>query len=267
LSSPQGILFLFFATAMSLWLGSRMSDLSQALAVVHGPSVSVLETKNPIVDILSWFTDLSAARLIEMGRQYNALQMVLFAALLWFLPLSTLLLAADQTGSDVGTRHMRFLTTRTDRTSLFVGKFLAVWLFLAAAAAVAVVALTLVQQATPGWGGPAVSFGYALRIWVTCVLFALPFIALAAFGSALIGVTAMGLVVGVGLWLVVLLISFVGGIGSEEARHFRFLFPSALKYRWMSSDFADIAIVGAYHLGYALVLGMAGWLVFRRRDL
>lgn len=276
-SSAPGVLFLFFFIFFYLWLATKMAGWGEAIAAleqgsqqaVGNDAALMLLTQNVVFAMLSWLLDLTPAELSTMIASRPPALLVLFAITLFVTPVMTLVLGIDQTGSDISRRHIRYLVVRADRGALYLGKTLAVALFWGGALALAlgVVFAVVASAGVLGTATVGSALAYLLRIYVTCFLFGLPFIALAGAFAALTGHAVVGAVATFGLWLAVAIISWALGMRSEALGRIDLLFPTALKYRQMSEDLGQVGLAVGYGLAYAAIAFTLGLTAFRKRDL
>lgn len=173
------------------------------------------------------------------------------------LPLFTIAGTFDQTASDLGTRHVRFLLLKTDRTAIFLGRFLGAYGWVTLWPVVVML----------GWGFFAGDPLYAMRLAVTLAVYALP---CTAFMALLASATASpGLALSLGVawqfvgWIAASFLSFA----DARYRALAWLFPSVVK-DWLLSPALSLWAAGlAVSMGYAALLLAVGWLVFLRRDV
>jgi hypothetical protein len=178
-----------------------------------------------------------------------------------------LTLAYDQTATDIETRHVRYLLFRADRLSIYLGKSLGALGIIAAAigAALLVVAtfLGLRSDSLEGISGVV----YLVRIWLTAVAYAVPFVALLGLMSALVGRPRRSLTFTVLYWFAVATTAGVLGLADESFHNIRYLFPTIGRFDLMLDNPSDMSPTVLYLLCFTLVAGVLGAWRFRSRDL
>ena len=197
LKSAPGILFLVFFGVVYVFIGANLSESKDRLErdpryaaaadALEDPDLASEEFAefNPIYQTLSWILDLDEREIARLVKKHPLLLFALFAMTLMLVPALVLILAMDQTGMDISRRHARYLVVRANRTSIYVGKTLAVVLFWGLSALIGTLAMAIICQVT-GLLGEGVSvtsqIPYILRIFGSIFLLGLPFIALAGPG-------------------------------------------------------------------------------------
>ena len=271
LRSPHGLLFLVFFLAFYGWVAYRLYAASGKLASLGPLGLnSDFGEGSPLHAVLSMFLDDGKVQAVyQLFNDHPPVLLGYFVVALFFMGLFTMLAAFDQTASDIGTRHIRYLLLRTDRASLYVGKTVGVVAFLAIAMAfvsVVVGAVVLGTDGAPGFSAIEVVL-YLLRIWVTLCVYSLPFVALLGLAGALVGHGFLALVIALGYWLFVLVVSGIGGMAVESMGYVEYAFPTALKYGLLFDGVGYVLPALAHQLGFAALFFVAGLLVFRRRDV
>ncbi len=225
---------------------------------------------NPLYMLLSFWMDSDVVdKLGRLLSDHPPIVTAWFVIALFFTSFVTVLASIDQTASDISTRHLRFLLLRTDRVSLYVGKTLAVWAFVA----IFMTAMTLVIGATiiAAGGAPGFTTGeiviYLLRILATVVVYSLPFVTLAGFASASTGHPALAAVVVFGYWIVIAIASTLGAVLIDALEVVKYGFPTALKYDLVFADPGMSAAALSHMLGLGVLFFVLGLLIFRKRDV
>jgi ABC-type transport system involved in multi-copper enzyme maturation permease subunit len=265
LRSPRGLLFGVFFLGSFVPIAFSVRRLAAELGDI---SVPLDDRRLELVyEPISWFTELDRGVIADLVRDHPPALLVLFAAAIWITPLLTMLATFDQTASDIRIRHLRFLLTRTDRTTLYVGKVMGAWILMAVALALAIGLAGLLLATTPAGLGGVAGAAYLVRIWLSLTLFALPFVGLMAFTGALTGHPYLALGLGIGAQFLIWVIASGGGAWIDALEHAQNLFPTAWKYFLMSDQPRDLSLAVGHQLGLAAVFLAAGWFRFGRRDV
>lgn len=270
-TSAPGVLFLFFFGCGYLWLTVTILGWRDALTVLESGVVTAGfgPEENPIFMVLGWFLGLEPGELLAVAQAYPPILTIIFAVTIFATPFLTLILGMDQTGSDISRKHLRYLTVRTNRRALYIGKTLAVGIFWAVALAVAfgILGLVCILGDLLGSASTGEALIFLVRIYLSCIAFGLPFIALAGAASALLGHPALGGLVAFSFWIVVAVTSWALGMQNEVFTNLKFLFPTAMKYQLILTDFGTVGLALAHQLGYAAVMFILGISLFARRDI
>ena len=270
-TSAPGVLFLVFFGCGYIWLATTILDWRDALTVLESGTLAVgfAPEENPIFSVLGWLLGLEPSEVWSISQTYPPILTIIFGITIFATPFLVLVLAMDQTGSDISRKHMRFLTVRTNRRALYIGKTLAVGVFWVVALAIATGILGAVCFFGDLLGSASTgeSVMFLVRLYLSCVAFGLPFIALAGAASALTGHPAVGGLVTFSFWIVVAVTSWTLGSQNEVFTNLKYLFPTAMKYQLVSTDAGTVGLALAHQLGYATVMFILGISIFARRDI
>jgi hypothetical protein len=108
LSSARGLLFLLFFGLVWGWVFKELAGgFATKLTTMQGTF------------LVSWLLDSKIAQLLQDRPATLAAYFVVAAT---FTPLFAMLGACDQTATDLGTRHIRFLIPRVGRAEIFVAR-------------------------------------------------------------------------------------------------------------------------------------------------
>jgi len=114
---------------------------------------------------------------------------------------------------------------------------------------------------------PGATVLYLVRVWLTAVAFAMPFIALMGLTGALTAHPFLALLVGLMYQLVIWLFSSIGGWAIEDLKVLAYGFPSGIKYQLASQNPEQVLIAAAHSLGMGLLFYLLGLWIFTKRDL
>ena len=185
---------------------------------------------------------------------------------LYLLPPFAILVAADQTASELGRGTLRFQALRASRATLFLGRFVGqcliqLGLVLATLASVLiVVALQLPERL-------ADAFAAAPGIVLNLVVTVLPWIALMALCSALSRSPRQATLFAVVAWIVVSLALSLARDAFGPLAAFDHVMPGSRIAALRGTDGSGTLALAAPPLLQTLVLLALGLLVFARRDL
>ena len=264
LRSRQTIVAGVLLIALSAYGSYRLAEYADQIAKVGrelGPGLSM------VAGMIEEVTGLPALAISGLLSKHPPVLVALFALVILMMPLVTLTLAYDQTATDIETRHVRYLLFRSDRVSIYLGKSLGAWVFVAGAVGLVLamfgVFLGLRSDALEGVRGIV----YLGKIWVTATAYALPFIALLGLASALVGRARRSLSVTILFWIGVGIASGLLGLANEDFTKVAYLFPTQDRFELLVDDLRPKASLVVYLLAYTLVAGGLGLWRFRSRDL
>ncbi len=195
--------------------------------------------------------------------------LVVFKVTLFFLPAYVAIMGFDQVSGEVGSRSIRYLTVRTRRSSLLLGKFLSqatvlVGLVLIIDLAIFLYAFLTTPEFTLG------AFALMLpKFWLAAVVFSLSYLALTTLCSSLFRSPAVSLVFNILLLFTFWLINAVGSFVSEgnPVSYLRYLTPSHYANDLLHPQLAQFAASGLAYFIFALLFLGGALHVLRTRDL
>ncbi|MBN2496168.1 MAG: hypothetical protein JXR96_16365 [Deltaproteobacteria bacterium] len=263
--SAQGILAFCFLAIYTAWVLSKLvdnADFINSLAAGRGGQGGAF-----ILAAAAWLADIDNAVMGRLLDEHSAFLFTLFAMLAWALPMLTMIASLDQNASDIGSRGIRFLLTRTSRGSLLLGRFAGTALFWIAALGLVVCAGTLTALAVDESFGVGAILVDGLWLFFSLTLIALPFIAFLSLCSVVTGNPLLSATMGIGCYLGIGLLGFLGGLLHEAVEAVRYAFPDPLRFHLLlgttSQAVVATLVMPAFTTAYLLLAG----LILRRRDL
>jgi ABC-type transport system involved in multi-copper enzyme maturation permease subunit len=256
LSSARGLLFLVF---FGLVWGGVLWKLAGGFAEKLGtPQAGFL---------LSWMFDSKIAQLFQDRPPTLA---AYFWIAMTLTPLFGILAACDQTASDLGTRHIRFLIPRVGRAEIFVARLISAAIVFTLAQLLAGIAATIIAVVVHGDTGAGTTgtgaiISYGAGVTASLIAYSLPIVALMSLVSAAMGSIGLALLVGLGGYMILLIPSLLP-LGETLATIVSFLVPSGLKPYLLRSEIGPALAAGAGALAYVALYSFIGWQVFRQRD-
>jgi len=251
LSSPRGLLFLIFFAL--LW-GWGFYKLAGGAAEDLGKGQSSL--------LIAWLFDMKVLHLVQ---ERPPTLVAYFVAATWLAPLFAMLGSCDQTASDLGTRHIRFLIPRVGRAEIFIARFLGAAILVTSAQLLAGVGATIVTMiASSGDRGDIVAFG--AQVTAILMVYSLPFVALMSLVSAAMASVGLAMLVGLAGYVLLAIALSALPLEGTAATIIPLLLPSGLKPHFHQPDMGPALIAAAACLIYVAVYAVLGWQVFRRRD-
>lgn len=252
-ASARGVLFLVLYGIIWFWILWKLSSGSAAwLAEPDGNALA------------SWLLDPDVARHLFVDNPPTLSAFLLLA--LSLLPLFVLWGSGDQTASDIGNKHLRFLIPRCGRLEIYVGRFVGAVVFITAFHLLLVAVATIISSyADPNSAGE--SFAFGVRVAFVVVLYALPYIALMALFGALTGSAPVAVLTAISAYVVVAVFANLLSMSWPAAQWMGYLLPSPLKPQLLTGDTASLLTAAAGLLAYTAVYYTVGWWIFRRRDI
>lgn len=256
-----GVLLILFCGVSAYQLANFADELA-AVGDQLGPGLDFA---------MNWVqntTGLPAVGVTRLLDVHPPVLVLLFGMVLTIMPILALMLAYDQTATDIETRHVRYLLFRSTREAIYLGKSLGALLFIGTALALVLlvfgVFLGVKAQALGGVAGIA----YLGRIWLTCMVYALPFVGFLGLMSALVGRPRRSFGFTLLAWIGVSALSGIGSIWKESLGSLRYLYPATRdRFSLMLDDFGDVQGQLGYVLLYTAIAGALGLWRFRTRDL
>jgi len=185
---------------------------------------------------------------------------------LYLLPFFCVVIAADQIASDKFRGTLRYITLRTSRTTVFIGRFLgqAFIQFLLVAATLTSVAV-LVAIRTPDQLGSMLGSTPIVLLNVFIVL--LPYIALMSLVSVLAKSTIQAILFAVITWILVLLAVLIINSNFGPFGFLDYLLPGAQVSKLATTAGWDTLPLTALPILQTVVLLGMGWWAMQRCDL
>jgi ABC-type transport system involved in multi-copper enzyme maturation permease subunit len=251
LSSPRGLLFLIFFAL--LW-GWAFYQLAGGAAENLGKGQDSL--------LIAWLFDMQVLHLIQERPPTLAAYFVVATML---TPLFAMLGSCDQTATDLGTRHIRFLIPRVGRAEIFIARFIGAAILVTCAQLLAGVGATIVTLvASTGDSAEIIRFG--AQVTAILIIYSLPFVALMSFVSAAMASVGLALLVGLGGYVLLAIALSAIPLTGTAATIVPLLLPSGLKRYFHQTELGPaLAAAGACFIYVAGYAGL-GWQVFRKRD-
>ncbi|MCH2060221.1 MAG: ABC transporter permease subunit [Verrucomicrobiales bacterium] len=193
LRSGGGLMFLLIFLTVGLSIASLFIAPLEELVKMDGPdgmsaselSITILES-DMVADAVEWITSSDSTQSEYLLKDNPALLSAILLILLIAVPFTTCFGAFNQTSGDIASRGLRYLLLRTERSNIFLGRFLGVLLFTIVSVIGTMLVILLYVQFKVG-AYP----GMDLWLWgfqgLTAVFFlSLPYIALCAWISCML---------------------------------------------------------------------------------
>jgi ABC-type transport system involved in multi-copper enzyme maturation permease subunit len=284
--SGGGVISLFIVVVIGLFLTSFVIDRAQAI-LVPGKSAAATATRSTaeredaankidamvgaiLTGVLPEGPD-TKEDIAFLTKERPAVFSGVLIFLLYLIPFAACSAAFNQTASDIGSRGLRFLLSRTERPNIFVGRFLSAACFLGLALAFLIAVVTLyVALRFPIYGVGEMALA-GLEGWAQLWIFSLPFIALCSWISSTqrSPFAALAVCYAVAIlpwWLLALAASSLGALDIDWG-WLEMLTPWDWRHGLMSaSGLTRLKCHGAM-FGFTAIFLVLGLINFRKRDL
>jgi len=251
LQSARGVLTLAFFGIFWAW----------ALKQLGGGAAHVMTTPEAGM-IGEYILDEDVMRLFRIESPTMTAFLVMA---LWATPAFATLAGCDQTATDLASKHLRFLIPRTGRGSIFLARFLAASLFMAALQVlITAIAITIALAVDSTSGGAVVSFG--LRVALTLIAYSTAFIALlAAVAAFLPSAPGVALLV-LGAYAILALVASTMKSRYPWAEWVLCVTPGGFKKFLVSDETGPLLGAFGALAGVTAAYLALGWKIFRERD-
>ena len=251
--SARGVLFLVLYGVVWFWVLWKLSEGHAGLLAQPEGSM-----------VAAWLLDPTVAKHLFLDNPPTLSAFFLLS--LSILPIFVLWGAGDQTASDIGNKHLRFLIPRCGRLEIYVGRFLGALAFIFAFHLIVVALATIITTfVDPQSGGDV--FGFSLHVAFAVLIYTLPWVALMAVAGALTGSAPIAVLTAIATYAVIGIAASLLSMSMPQAEWLGYLLPAVMKPQLLSADFVDVLVAAAAMLVYTIVYLIAGWQVFRRRDI
>ena len=196
-----------------------------------------------------------------------ALLSAILLVLLFGMPFVISFLAFNQVSGDVQTRGLRYLLLRTERRSIFFGRFLGVALFstLVMAFIVATIVLYLGMKLRIYPAADLTVWGF--QGFLALAILMLPYIAVCSFVSASVDSPFLSLILAKLVIAGVLLFAIIGGLAWKPTKYILYVLPWGWQNHLLHPEASHWFTAGLACLAYTGVMLMLGYVRFARRDL
>jgi ABC-type transport system involved in multi-copper enzyme maturation permease subunit len=255
------LLMLVLFCGLTGWRLAGYADEMEALSKQAGSGMGA------IAGMIEGVTELPATAIARTLEHHPPVLVALFALVILLLPIWTLVTAYDQTASDIETKHVRYLLFRSDRASIYLGKSLGALLLVGGSLALALGVLGLFLALESNALDSASGLLYLFRIWLTAMLFTIPFIALLGAVGALVGRARRTVSATVMIWIGVNAGAGIAKLSTDSSWNIEYLYPTTGRFNLMVDDLSIMGPTVAYLGVFSVVALSLGLLRFKRRDL
>lgn len=196
-----------------------------------------------------------------------ALLSAIFVVLVFSMPFAISFLAFNQVTGDIQTYGLRYLLLRTDRCSIYFGRFLGTVIFSTVVIAILVVTITLYLGAKLKIYPAGDLAGWAVCGFLALSILMVPYIALGSLISASVDSPFLSLVLLKVIIAGVLLLSVLGSLAWEPAKYFKYILPWGWQNNLLHPDPIHWGGAAVACVVYTVVYLLMGYYYFEKRDL
>jgi ABC-type transport system involved in multi-copper enzyme maturation permease subunit len=249
------------ANALREQVAARLEEMGNGAEAAEAMSAEMKKS------VLGALADNDAAMMEALG-QVPLVVLIVFKVTLFFLPAYVALMGFDQISGEVGPRSIRYLTVRSRRSSLLMGKFLVQATLLVGLVLVIDLGIFIYARITnPDFTFAAMGLNL-LKFWLAAIVFSLSYIALTTLCSSLFRSPAVSLVFNFIVLFTFWLMDVVGqAAGSRPLGSIRYLSPSYYSADLLHPRLSEFGVSGLAYAGFALLFLGGAYAVLRARDL
>lgn len=268
LRTGGGIVFLMLTLIAGLIVSSKFIDLVEGVLRNTGVTADEIFRLPELTDAVKSITGTDSAFADYLLQDKPALLSAIFIILMVIHPFVVCFGSFNQTAGDIASRGLRYLLLRTERTNVFLGRFLGTILFAAVVTAALVAIVTLYIGIKFHVYGAGALAAWGLQGTFALAILSLPYVALCAWIGAVTGSAAASLV----LSLLVagapmLVFSVLDANVPGDQGWLSLLWPWGWRYDLLHPDLSTRLVAVLVMVGFtALFLGLGLW-TFRKRDL
>ena len=250
---------------IGIYLGRAADEINGAFSEFR--QVAEVGFQESDVPIIGWLRDATDPALQALFVGHSPLLAIFFWLALLGAPWLVMLVASDQTASELSKRHIRFILPRVTRRGLFMARLLSSWIVWAAISSISLFLVGIVlMQIGDGENSDSDYILMFRMIWILAI-YGIPFIALMAFINTFISNAFLSYLLATGSWSIFWVLGEVGSWVHGGFRFFSYLIPTAVKYPLLSEDPQRFLTGVGGVAGYSLVFIFFGVLIFSRRDV
>lgn len=267
--SGAGVIFLVLSMIVGLFLaGISVFPIEELQSRQHDATAAfhkAVEEWGP--SVLSAFADVRHEAADFMLRDHPALMTVFLIMLLAFLPFLASLAGFNQTSGDIGSRGLRYVLLRTERSNIFLGRLIATYVFTLSVITLIIATVALYTIVKVGFYPASDVLLWLGRGWLASALFLLPWVALAAWISSTMDIAFLSLVIlEVGLLVWIILVAVMRK-NVEEAKYAAYLTPWGWRMWLLDPSIGRVLAGVVAMLGFSGIYTWLGLRHFDKRDL
>jgi ABC-type transport system involved in multi-copper enzyme maturation permease subunit len=205
-----------------------------------------------------------AAFLLE---ERPALLSAIFLILVFGMPFAISFLAFNQISGDVQSRGLRYLLLRTERSNIFLGRFLGTAVFSTGVIAFLILTIVLYLGLKTGLYPAKALLVWSVQGFYALSMLMLPYIAVCAMISACVSSPFLSLILAKLIIAGTLLFAALGTFVWEPLKYIKYLLPWGWQNHLLHPSWLHWGGAGLACLAYTAVFLMLGYRRFEKRDL
>lgn len=250
---------------IGIYLGRAADDINSAFSEFQKFAETGFQEGND--PISGWFMDVTDPALRAMFVGHSPLLGIFFWFALLGTPWIVMLVASDQTASELSRRHIRFILPRVSRRSLFVARLLSSWISWVMISSISLFLMGMVLMQFGDGENRDSDYLLVLRMVGVLALYGIPFIAMMAFINTFIPNAFLSYLLATGAWSIFWVLGAAGSWISDGFKFFSYLMPTVVKYPLISEDPQRFLQGVGGVAAYSLVFVFLGIFIFSRRDV
>jgi ABC-type transport system involved in multi-copper enzyme maturation permease subunit len=274
LRTGGGVIFLCTVLWLGLVAGGEMISQVEHQLAGEGPAGEAIQriVDAPAVrNVIGKLVGQGSEQMDYLLLAQPALLSAILLILLIIVPFSACFAGFNQTAGDIGSKGLRYLLLRTERSNIYFGRFLGTFVFSAVSLAILMTVLVAYLQIKVGAYRGEALWGWAAQGYLAILVLALPHLALSAWisgalASPFISLLLCMLAVGGPIAMLLAIKSAIFATGGD-LEWLMLILPWGWKYDLLAKDLGvrllAIGVLGAY----TAALLTLGYRHFRRRDL
>ena len=250
---------------IGIYLGRSAEDINSTFSEFRQiADAGFQEGELPFV---GWIKDKTDPALRSLFANHSPLLGIFFWLALMGTPWIVMLVASDQTASELSRKHIRFILPRVTRRSLFLARLLSSWISWVVISSCSLFLIGMVLLQFGDGENRDSDYILLLRMIGVLAIYGIPFISMMAFINTFIPNAFLSYLLATGAWSVFWVLGAAGAWISDGFKFFSYLMPTVVKYPLLSDDPQRFLQGVGGVAAYSLVFVFLGIFIFSRRDV
>ena len=182
------------------------------------------------------------------------------------LPLFVMLISSDQVATDIGRKHLRFLLSRISRGEYFFNRVAVNMVVTCTLLILFVFILDMGITLHSDAAHFSENLQYSFQSLFFLFLYSLSLMSVMTFANSFISNPFLAFLLGMGIWILAVMVSSIGSLINPILDNVRYMFPSGVRGLYFSSGSVPLmACISS--LTYTVFFYGIGWLIFKKRDV
>lgn len=250
---------------IGIYLGRSAEDLNVAFSEFRQIADGGFQEDG--IPLIGWLKEVTDPALLSLFANHSPLLGIFFWLALLGTPWIVMLVASDQTASELSRRHIRFILPRVTRRSLFLARLLSSWISWVVISSCSLFLIGLVLMQFGDGENRDSDYILVLRMIGILAIYGIPFISMMAFINTFIPNAFLSYLLATGAWSIFWVLGAVGSWVSDGFKFFSYLMPTVVKYPLLSDDPQRFLQGVGGVAAYSLIFIFLGNLIFSRRDV